>query len=239
MDRSLLVETPESIAFSYELAGLGSRFLAVTLDLVIQVVLTIAIFLGLAWAGSRTPPARHEADLATSVVTAIIVGIIFLIYFAYFVLFEALWNGQTPGKKALGIRVLRDGGYPVDLTSSLVRNLIRVGEVAIGYYALSAVSTLMSPENKRLGDYAAGTIVVRDLPPLQAVRFDPLRRSALDGFSGDERRLIEEYARRRASLEPAVRREMAQRIAAMARERLGAEWTSLSDDDVLVRLTTS
>ncbi|MBV9271246.1 MAG: RDD family protein, partial [Candidatus Eremiobacteraeota bacterium] len=86
--------------------------------------------------------------------------------------FEALWQGQTPGKKLLGIRAMRDGGIPIDFTSALVRNLIRVGEASLGFYALSAISTLLSPENKRLGDYAAGTIVVRDLPPLQAVRFD-------------------------------------------------------------------
>lgn len=162
MDRTIAVETPESIVFSYELAGLGSRFLAVAVDLTIQILLIIGIFWGLAAVGSSEPHAGAREDtLTTSMVAAIITGIVFAIVFAYYVLFEALWNGQTPGKKAIGIRVLRDGGYPIDFTSALVRNLIRVGEMALGFYALSAVATLLSPENKRLGDYAAGTIVVR------------------------------------------------------------------------------
>lgn len=171
MDRTIAVETPESIVFSYELAGLGSRFLAVAIDLAIQILLIIGIFWGLAAIGSNEPRNAREENLTTSMIVAIISAIIFTIIFAYYVLFEALWNGQTPGKKAIGIRVLRDGGYPIDFTSSLVRNVIRVGEMMLGFYALSAVATLLSPENKRLGDYAAGTIVVRDLPPLGHQRF--------------------------------------------------------------------
>jgi len=195
--------------------------------------------MAMAWAGSRIPDRPRQPDVASSVVIAVVVGIVFLIFFAYFVLFEALWNGQTPGKKLLGIRTMRDGGYPIDFTSSLVRNLIRVGEATLGFYALSAISTLVSPENKRLGDYAAGTIVVRDLPPLQAVHFNVTQHSALAQFSGDERRLIEEYGRRHSALEPAVRRELAQRIAAMARSRLGDEWNEMSDEELVSRLSAS
>lgn len=173
MDRSIAVETPESITFSYELAGLGSRFLAVCIDLMLQFVVVAGIFWALAAIGSHAPKPSKDEDLAASVVAAIIVAMVFAIFFAYYVLFEALWNGQTPGKRLLGIRVLRDGGYPIDFTSALVRNLIRIGELAAGFYAISAAVTLLSPENKRLGDYAAGTIVVRDLPPLDALTFAP------------------------------------------------------------------
>ena len=100
-----------------------------------------------------------------------------MLFFGYFIIFEALWNGQTPGKKALGIRVVRDGGYAIDFGASLVRNLIRVGELLIGTYTLSAVAMLLSPENKRLGDIAAGTIVVRDAR-LAAARRSARERSA-------------------------------------------------------------
>ncbi len=93
---------------------------------------------------------------------AIVISIVFIVFFGYFIVFEALWRGQTPGKRALHIRVVRDGGYPLDFGSSLIRNLVRVGEAALGFYAISAVSALASSENKRLGDFAAGTIVVRD-----------------------------------------------------------------------------
>ena len=73
-----------------------------------------------------------------------------------------MWNGQTPGKRALGIRVVRDGGFPVDAGASILRNIIRVIEMSLGFYVVSAIVMLVSPENKRAGDYAAGTIVVRD-----------------------------------------------------------------------------
>ncbi|HEU5480006.1 MAG TPA: RDD family protein, partial [Candidatus Tumulicola sp.] len=155
MDRNLDVRTPESIALTYELAGLGSRFLAVTIDMILQVVVLVSLIGGLALAASRIPaPAKHAVassaeKIGEALGIAILAAIVFLIFFGYFILFEAFWNGQTPGKKMLGIRVVRDGGYPVDFMASLVRNLIRVGELAIGSYALSAVAMLLSPENKR------------------------------------------------------------------------------------------
>ena len=106
-----------------------------------------------------------------------------IVFFGYFIIFEAAWNGQTPGKKLLGMRVVRDGGYPIDFGASLIRNLIRVGEQILGYYLLAAISMLLSPENKRLGDIAAGTIVVRDARfaaprSLDAARGARLRRTA-------------------------------------------------------------
>jgi uncharacterized RDD family membrane protein YckC len=167
MDRTLEVRTPESIAFSYELAGVGSRFLAVIVDLVIQVVLSLLLFWGLVAGAGHLPRLAHGAGvhderLAYNLGVALLIAIVFAIFFGYFILFEALWNGQTPGKKLLGIRVVRDGGYPLDFMASLIRNLIRVGEAAVGFYAISAVTAVFSPENKRVGDLAAGTIVVRD-----------------------------------------------------------------------------
>ena len=165
MDRTLEVRTPESIAFSYDLAGLGSRFLALLVDQTIQIVTLAAI---LCWHRARGFERWHvrQADSLTASCAEHRNRnrhhILFVVLFGYFIVFEALWNGQTPGKKLLGIRVVRDGGYPIDFGASLIRNLIRVGEQLIGYYILAAISALISPENKRLGDLAAGTIVVRD-----------------------------------------------------------------------------
>jgi len=115
VDRTLEVRTPESIAFSYELAGLGSRFLALVVDQAIQIAVLAAIFGGIVLAASRAAPTHASSavvsdKVATSIAIAIVIAIIFVVLFGYFIVFEAAWNGQTPGKKLLGLRVVRDGG---------------------------------------------------------------------------------------------------------------------------------
>lgn len=245
MDRTLDVRTPESIAFSYELAGIGSRFLAVTLDLLLQIVILLALVLGVAWmgahSGSKPVHLTGVAELAYNVVIGILIFIVFMIFFGYFILFEALWNGQTPGKKALGIRVVRDGGYPIDFSASLVRNLIRVGEMMFGYYAISAVAAVFSPENKRLGDMAAGTIVVRearmDSPAamLKEIREEPVY-AATAYVSGEERALVKRFLDRRDTLTAGRRVELARQIAERVRPRLPADMQRLDDEALLERL---
>ncbi len=166
MERNIEVSTPESIAFSYELAGLGSRFLAVALDLMIQLAVLVAGVTVVSLAASTAQKAllRYHipSALSESLFMATIIFALFFLFFGYFIFFEAFWDGLTPGKRALGIRVMRDEGYPIDFMSSFIRNLIRCLEFGLGFYLLSAASALLSQENKRLGDFAAGTIVVRE-----------------------------------------------------------------------------
>ncbi|MGB8964444.1 MAG: RDD family protein [Candidatus Cybelea sp.] len=244
MDRTLEVRTPESIAFSYELAGLGSRFLALIVDQAIQVVTLIAIFGGIILAGSREI-ARHGpppvADkFAASLAVALLVTIVFATLFGYFIVFEALWDGQTPGKKLLGLRVVRDGGYPIDFGASLIRNLIRVGEQLIGYYILAAISALISPENKRLGDLAAGTVVVRDarlgVPRSLTQRGDEPDYASTAYLDGEERALIRRFLKRREALSPDRREELAAQLAGRLRERLPADLARLDNEALLERL---
>ncbi|HTX59124.1 MAG TPA: RDD family protein [Verrucomicrobiae bacterium] len=246
MDRNVDVRTPESVALRYELAGLGSRFLAVFIDTLIQVLIALALLFGLIFAAERAPAAAPHAVTASltkiesAVLVAILVAILFTIFFGYFIAFEALWNGQTPGKKLLGIRVVRDGGYPIDLGASLVRNLIRVGEFIVGYYALSALATIVSPENKRLGDIAAGTIVVRDAP-LEAP-LELLKRAAEPVYgetrylTGDERALVARFLERRGELSPQRRQALAAQLAGRVRERVPADLQRLDDESLLERL---
>jgi uncharacterized RDD family membrane protein YckC len=244
VDRTLDVRTPESIAFRYELAGLGSRFLALIVDQAIQIATLLAISLGLFFAAVRVVP-RNEpsADivrLGESVAIALIVIIVFMVLFGYFIVFEALWNGQTPGKKLLGLRVVRDGGYPIDFGASLIRNLIRVGEMIVGYYFFAAVSALLSPENKRLGDLAAGTIVVRDArlakPLAFAQRDDEPIYSPTAYLTGEERALIKRFLERRDALAEDRRRELAWQLAQRVRGRLPKDLARLDDEALLERL---
>lgn len=246
MDRSVSVRTPESIAFSYELAGLGSRFLALAIDVTIQTVIVAGIFWAIA-AGGSGYSARNgmpvSSRAAMSLAIAIIIAILFLIYFGYFIAFEAFWNGQTPGKRALRIRVVRDGGFAADFGSCAIRNLVRIGEVVLGAYAVSAIVTLLSPENKRLGDMAAGTIVVREerAPSLAGLIAAQQREEAKSGapslLSAEEHALVDRYVARRDGMMPSHRALLASQIAARVRTRLSRDLQALDDDDLLTKLS--
>lgn len=246
MDRNLDIRTPESISLRYELAGIGSRFLALAIDLLLQMVLLALIFWGLYWLSThdgarRAAAAATNDSVSTNIGIAIIIAIVFIVLFGYFILFEAMWNGQTPGKKALGIRVVRDGGYPIDFTASLVRNLIRVGETIVGFYAISGIAAVLSPMNKRIGDLAAGTVVVREAKMaaptdfLRQMREEPVYASTAY-VNGDERALIKRFLDRRDVLSRQRRAELAAQIASRVRDRVPVEMQKLDDEALLERL---
>jgi uncharacterized RDD family membrane protein YckC len=252
VERSVTVRTPEAIAFYYELAGLGSRFLALFIDMAIQIgvsiVLLIVAFSGASRAASLGRALHMNGKEMTSTVLAVAILLFFAIFYGYFIIFEMLWNGQTPGKRLLGIRVVRDGGYPVELVGSIIRNLIRVLEFSLGFYFLSVISMLASSENKRLGDYAAGTIVVRDRgfevrdpkhwlrPAAGDLSSDASRKLA--SLSADELALVDRYVDRKTSLDPRAAREAAARIASALRPKVDADLAALPDDQLLMRIAT-
>jgi len=241
VERALEVRTAEAIAVRYELAGLGSRFLALTLDLSIQVAVTVAAFVALALLARPLAEtlARVQMDKTVYVAALVLLALAtFALFFGYFIVFELIWNGQTPGKRALGIRVVRDEGFAVDAGAAVIRNVVRVVELVLGFYVLSALVTLLSPENKRPGDFAAGTIVVRDRPdegPVLAalLREDPEHD---DGLDREDRSLIAQFLARRALLEPRAAAEIAARIAERVRPKLRASFHYLDDAALLEHL---
>ncbi|MGA2391811.1 MAG: RDD family protein [Candidatus Lustribacter sp.] len=241
MERALDVRTAEAIAVRYELAGLGSRFLALCIDMVLQsaVALAVVLLLGVfALPVARAVAWLHLDKTVYVAALSVLALAIFALFFGYFIVFELVWNGQTPGKRALGIRVVRDGGFPVDAGAAVIRNVVRAVEVAFGFYVISAFVALLSPENKRPGDFAAGTIVVRDepgdLPVLDAVTFDEPHYD--DGLDAHDHALIAQFLARRATLEPCAAGEIAARIAARVRPKLRASFHFLSDLDLLEHL---
>jgi uncharacterized RDD family membrane protein YckC len=212
-------------------------------DQAIQIVTLLAILIGVVLVGSRVaaghpaPVESHKA--AESMAIAFVIVIAFLVLFGYFIVFEAIWNGQTPGKKLVGLRVVRDGGHPIDFGASLIRNLIRVGEWIFGYYLLAAISAVLSPENKRLGDYAAGTIVVRDArlsAPRDIVERAEPAYAPTAYLTGEERALIKRFLERRDALTQERRAELAAQLAARVRDRVPPELARLDDESLLDRL---
>jgi uncharacterized RDD family membrane protein YckC len=234
VEETIEVTTAENVAFSYALAGLGSRFLAVLLDLMIQLAIAAVVALILALFGFFTL-LGHKSGQAIALSIGIV--LFFAIFYAYFVFFEAD-DGRTPGKRLIGIRVVRDGGFPLDIGAAVVRNLVRVGELLLGYYAIAAVSTILSSENKRLGDFAAGTLVVRDAAlglPAERAAGEPVY-GATRYLSGDERALVARFLERRDALSDVRRVELAAQIAARVRDRLPPEMQAYEDEALLERL---
>src|SRR5438477_5079564 len=156
------VETPELVVFSYTIAGVGSRAPAAVIDSLLCIAALILIALSLSALAPResasTTPGVFDAWAA-----AIFVIAIFCLLWGYYVLFEGLADGQTPGKRLLRLRVVRDGGYSVTFAASAVRNLVRIVDIQPAlFYAVGMVSVIFSKSGKRLGDIVAGTIVVRE-----------------------------------------------------------------------------
>jgi uncharacterized RDD family membrane protein YckC len=248
MERNVEVATGESVAFTYELAGLGSRFFAVFIDLTIQFSVLILAALIVGWILSSVPVTAKATSLTkveSAILTSVVVIGFFILFVGYFIIFEWRWNGRTPGKRLLGIRVVRDGGFPLDFTAAVVRNVVRILEAALGFYAISAISTLLSPSNRRLGDMAAGTIVVRD-KRYERFKTLPLGRDAdqpddavARDLTGAERDLIRRYVDRRPTLGLEARTAVAAQIAATVRPKLAASFDHIDDDHLLVHLAAT
>lgn len=144
------IATPEGVELELRLAGLGSRFSAELIDILIKAVLLGALVL-IAYLAF--------GEIAAGVVFA--VGILAAVV-VYDVVFEVRSAGATPGKRALGIRVLEEDGAPVGLRSSAIRNVIRLIEGFALLYIPAIIAVLATRRNQRLGDLAAGTVVARE-----------------------------------------------------------------------------
>src|SRR5437016_2743553 len=164
MSRRIQIITPENIEISYELAGIGSRFIAVLVDHLIQLTLIVLILLGVSYFSAGFV-GRLTGGQASMLVMAIAIMAVFLIIFGYFIFFELIWGGRTPGKRITGLQVIRDGGYPIDPYSSFVRNIVRIVDLIPPMYGVGIISVFISSEYKRLGDYAAGTLVIKTRAP--------------------------------------------------------------------------
>ncbi|HWG17086.1 MAG TPA: RDD family protein [Acidobacteriaceae bacterium] len=176
----LSIATPELVAIEFPLAGLGSRFVAVLLDYLLQaavvIILTIVFLVLLSGLSSRavggTGASAAGGDLSTKWTIAILIAIPFLLEWAYFALFEAFWHGQTPGKRIMKIRVIQQTGRPVSLFESLGRNLVRIIDMLPTAYAIGVICMFITKSQQRLGDLIAGTLVVHERPleaPLESI----------------------------------------------------------------------
>jgi uncharacterized RDD family membrane protein YckC len=150
----LVVSTPERVAFQYEIAGIGSRFLAQFIDVLVIVVIQIIITVG----------AGALGGIFNSIQVFGLVELIlsFILIAGYFLISEAAWNGQTLGKRFVRLRAVGDHGEPLTIGQAAIRNLVRVVDFLPAFYAIGIVTMFTNSRAKRLGDFAAGTLVVHD-----------------------------------------------------------------------------
>jgi uncharacterized RDD family membrane protein YckC len=245
----LTIDTPEQIALEFPLAGVGSRFLAVAIDSLIQVALGLAVALvWLALLATVLVSAGRDAGIWTLAI-AVLLG--FCVLYGYFATFEILWQGQTPGKRMIGLRVIGADGRPITAYQALLRNLLRLVDQLPGLYGIGIVSVLLTARNQRLGDLAAGTVVIHEQQAISPVSplLVPVPEVARGGvvaprtgslqagrLTDREIALIERFLQRRSDLDVDTRERTGREIAARVRHRLGLT-AGEQDEALLERIT--
>lgn len=243
------ITTPEQVNFHYETAGLVSRAMAWMIDQAFINAARIIVAVALACGGSG---AALRSGLGTTLAATLVLLGFFLIDFGYFTYFELQWDGQTPGKKALGVRVIPSLGGRLRFPEVFLRNIVRtLDTLPIGMF-LGGVTAMINPMGRRLGDLAADTLVVRisnnTIPAelLQKHRgrvntFQDevgLRNRILARVTREERDLILDLTMRRDELEAGAREEIFTRAAGHFRRRFGlpTDLDYLSDEQTVVNL---
>jgi uncharacterized RDD family membrane protein YckC len=215
----LRIETPEQIEVELELAGLGSRFVARLLDWAIKWGLllfgAVLVFILVA---------LFKVDYGRQAVVILLAALFTGFLVAYDVYFEVRANGQTPGKRRAGIRVVRESGAPIDFRSSCIRNVLGIADFLPGFYMLGGFLVLLTPRHQRLGDMAAGTIVVRE----RALEAPPDLTGSIDRLASQEftftaeqlkpcfpdgRHILRSFFQRYEELDRPARHQLATRLA--------------------------
>ncbi len=169
-EETLIIETPERVPLAFALASIGNRFLAVAIDHFIQYLsMFIVIWAFLSWTGIGRNIEKAPTDFLAEMskwTIALMIIILFLLFVGYFIFFEWLWNGQTPGKRLMKLRVIREDGRPITLWEAIARNLLRIFDNVPGFfipiYSIGLVSIFMNNRDQRVGDMFAGTVVIRE-----------------------------------------------------------------------------
>ena len=237
LDDRVVLETPEGVAIELTLAGLGSRMAAFLLDWFLRGVVFVALML----LGIVAGP---DMGLGGGWAVAFVTVASFLVLFGYDVLFEVAAGGRTPGKRWTGIRVVDRSGGPVGFVTSVIRNLLRLIDILPGFYLVGVITVVVSGRNQRLGDMAAGTLVIRErrTPP-------PARWSAPAGehtagwdvaqVTAEEVAAVRRFLERRQALLPPARVRIAGELAGRLRPKVAGPGAEVDDERFLELVTTA
>ncbi len=213
----LEVETPDHVVLRYDLAGGGNRGYAALVDFLLATLVVIGAIFAFETLNERLRGSALQFF-------GIWVLLTFATTWAYFILLEWLWQGQTVGKRLFGLRVIRDDGAPAGFVAVLIRNLVRIIDFLPGFYGLGLLFIIVTTRSQRLGDIAAGTYVVRaprpELDYFSLRTMTPLIAGAsieTRALPGEAQRLVREFVAREAKLRPADRARVAKQIAERVR----------------------
>lgn len=215
------IATPEGVDVDLTLAGLGSRFIASLIDTTIKIAVFIGFFIFLFGGSNLLGGGEVNAIGAT-----VFYIVTFLLFFGYDVMFETLASGRTPGKRWTGLRVVRIGGRPVGFVSSSIRNMVRIVDFLPSLYLVGMITAGATKLNQRLGDLAAGTVVVREKPttvatipagpgPPPPIAFDDGVTGTwdLNAITNDDLATVRRFLERRTELTPQARSHLAHDLA--------------------------
>ena len=227
LHRRIGLETPEHVRLEYRLADLGSRAAAFALDMAIILAVMLLVALVRRYTGGFGQAVLYIAG--------------FFAVWCYFLFFEAIWDGRTPGKRAVGLRVLHDGGEPLSFQGSVLRNLLRIVDLQPGATGIAgAASILFNRRAQRLGDMVAGTIVVRDTGggEMFGDEAPSAGRAERPRLSAEQFALVAGFVARRGGLEPGVRSRVAASVWDAVRSAEGRDGVDpeAAPDTHLIRL---
>ena len=230
------IETPELVALEFPLAGIGSRFIAVLIDYLLQFAAFIVLLLGMML---FLPSMQKFESASAKWVAALLILVPFLLQWGYFALFEGLWHGQTPGKRVAKIRVIQQSGRAITMFESLSRNLVRAVDFLPSFYVVGTISIFVTSRHQRLGDLVAGTLVIheaqsRDQQMLAntrlftsiapqapaAPRAITIPADALSRLNAGDLQAIETFLERRLDMTLEVRQSLAARLVASMAARM-------------------
>jgi uncharacterized RDD family membrane protein YckC len=211
-----MLVTPEAVPLEVDIAGLGSRALATIVDWLIQAAMMWLLFVVVG---------AFHLQGATGV-AALSFGL-FMSFFGYYIAFEGLWHGQTPGKRTQRIRVVKIDGQPATFGPIFIRNILRIVDFLPTYYAIGVISIAVTSHSQRIGDLAAGTMVVREhktvIPMSLSIPPPPVPVSSsgsmLDttGMTEAHYSLVRSFLQRRDTLAGPARSSLAAQVAAAIR----------------------
>ncbi len=227
------ITTPEQVTITLPLAGVGTRLLAALLDALVMIGIILAALIVITLVGSLIALQPHGVA-AGSVLGVFTLLFLFGFVFAYYAGLELLWDGQTVGKRALKLRVLRDNGTPVDAAAVLARTVVRLVDFLPFGYLVGLISMIVDGRARRLGDIVGGTIVVREwdsAPTLREIAYSaepaawgppaPGQEAPVSLLTTDELAAAREFLRRAATFPPPERAALAWRVATTLAARIG------------------
>ena len=224
MSDHLSIETPEQIKINYSVAGIGSRFYAALIDIALLLpILLVGYYVIIR--------AILDLDERFGNWLAALAGIAtFVLQWGYYMIFEIATNGQSPGKRALGLRVIKVQGYPISFSDSAIRNIVRVVDMLPFAYGIGLLTMLLNKNWQRLGDLAAGTLVVKEGAEASPNpgKTPSVKKSTLvyaawikpERVTDAELGAIREYLSRRSSLPRLRRLQLARTIGTPVAQRM-------------------